>query len=484
MSQNTVQLHDYQIVAKNFLLQHPKAGLFLDVGFGKTLTTLATLAELGQAGQIAGHILVIAPKAIARSTWIDEMAKWGIQANYVSLIVNEKGKQLTKKKREELYEQIPTHPAAFYFINREMITNLIDWHLNPNNKNQFIKPWPFQTIIIDELQSFKSYNSGRFKALKKVCPFVTRFIGLTGTPTPNGLMDLWSEIYLMDGGQRLGHNITAYRNTYFNPGLVVNDNVVSWWPKTGAEEAIYDRVKDVVISIQNPNLKLPQVTYNDVYCYMSNDEMDMYKQLMKDNVLDLNNSSGDDIVIEAANAAVLSAKLSQMASGTLYLDDTLNYTVIHQRKLEQLEYIINNTGSPVLVAYHFKSDKIEILKYLTNLGIDARPFDGSPEMIHEWNTGNIPVMILQPAAAGHGINIQDGGHTLVWYTLPWSLEEYIQTCGRLNRQGQKYPVMIHHLMTHGTIDQRILKCINEKDMSERALLEAVSATMNTTALES
>ena len=472
-----IQLHDYQQVAKNFLMQHPKAGLFLDVGFGKTLTTLATLLELSARGQIQGHILVIAPKPIARSTWIDEMKKWGINAKCVSLIVNENGNQLTKAKREALYAQIPNEPPSFYFINREMVTNLIDWHFAPNNKYRMIRPWPFQTVIIDELQSFKSYSSQRFKSLKKVCPFITRFIGLTGTPTPNGLMDLWPEIYLMDEGRRLGKNISAYRNTYFDEEMVINGHPVSWTPKPGAEQLIYDKIKDVVISIQNPNLKLPPVTYNDVWCHMDADDMKLYKQFMKDKVLELANGTKDELVVEAANAAVLTAKLAQMASGTLYVDENQNYQIIHKKKLEQLEYIINNTGSPVLIAYHFKSDQIEIIKHLSGLGIDIRAFDGSPEMIHDWNTGQIPVMILQPAAAGHGINIQDGGHTLVWYTVPWSLEEYIQTCGRLNRQGQKHPVVIHHLLTEGTIDPKILRAIHDKDLSEKALMEAVSATI-------
>lgn len=466
-----INLHDYQIVAKDFLIQHPKAGLFLDVGFGKTITTLSALLEMAGMGLISGHILIIAPKAIARSTWIDEMAKWGINASYVSLIVNEKGKQLSKKKRLEIYEQISTHKPAFYFINKEMVTDLVQWHHN----NRL--PWPFQTVIVDELQSFKSYKSSRFKALKSVENQTKRFIGLTGTPIPNGLMDLWSEIYLMDGGQRLGKNITTYRNTYFNPGLVVNNNVVSWWPKYGAEDDIYDKIGDIVISIKNPNIQLPQVTYNDVYCYMDDDEMAQYKELMKEQVLDLKDKDGNDISVEAANAAVLSAKLSQMASGTLYIDEKLNYVTVHQRKLEQLEYIINNTNSPVLVAYHFKSDKEQIFDYLTNLKIDVRVFDGSPEMIHEWNQGSIQVMLLQPASAGHGINIQHGGHTLVWYTLPWSLEHYIQTCGRLNRQGQLHPVVIHHLITAGTIDKHILSAINKKDMSERALMDAVAASI-------
>ena len=289
-------------------MSHCKAGLFLDVGFGKTLTTLATLLELAQKGELHGHILIIAPKAIARSTWIDEMAKWGIQAMTVSLIVNSKGKNLTKNKRLELYQEIETHKPAFYFINRELITDLVNWHLD--NK----KKWPFPTVIIDELQSFKSYSSQRFKALKKIEPQITRFIGLTGTPVPNGLMDLWPEIYLMDGGARLGPNITAYRTTFFDPGLVVKNHVVSWNIKPGAEAEIYRRISDLVISVKNPNLKLPDVTYNDVYCYMTDDETALYKTLMKESVLELQNIRGDSFLVEASNAAVLSAKLSQMAS--------------------------------------------------------------------------------------------------------------------------------------------------------------------------
>lgn len=472
MAMPQIPLYNYQKVAKDFLLQHPKAGLFLDVGFGKTAVTLVTLMELAAKGLLSGHILVIAPKTIARSTWIDEMKKWGINANTVSLIVNENGKQLTKKKREELYENIASHPPAFYFVNREMITNLVDWH------KQHKRPWPFPTVVVDELQSFKSYASQRFKALKSVENQISRFIGLTGTPVPNGLMDLWPQICLMDGGLRLGKNITEYRTTYFDPGLAINGNVVSWNVKPGAEQAIYQRISDVVISIKNPDLKLPSVTYNDIICHMDDNEMAMYKALMKDRVLDIASTDGDNISVEAVNAAVLSSKLTQMASGTLYIDDALNYTVIHQHKLEHLQYIIDNTTSPVLVAYHFKSDKDQIMSYLTEKGYDVRPFDGSPEMIHDWNKGNIPVMLLQPASDGRGINIQEGGHTLVWYTIPWSLENYIQTCGRLNRQGQKYPVVIHHLITKGTIDNHILSAIRKKDMSEQALLDAVSATVN------
>ena len=467
-----IQLHDYQILAKNFLISHPKAGLFLDVGFGKTLTTLSALMELGQYNMLSPYILIIAPKAIARSTWIDEMEKWGINACYESLIVNEKGKQLSKDKRYQKYAEIASHPPAIYFINRELVVDLIQWHID--NK----KIWPFQTVIIDELQSFKSAKSQRFKYLKKISPYIHRFIGLTGTPQPNGLMDLWAEIYPMDNGMRLGRTISEYQRTFFTPGLMMNNVTVSWNPRPGAEQEIYSRIKDVVISVKNPDLKLPPVTYNDIYCYMDQKESDLYKEFVKEKIITIGDND-----ITAANAGVMQARLSQIASGTLYTgeDKTSScppYERIHTKKLEHLEYIINNTTSPILVAYHFKSDLAEISLYLSERNMPFKRFDGSPEMIHEWNAGLIPIMLLQPASAGHGINIQDGGHTLVWFTLPWSLEEYIQTNGRLNRQGQTHPVMIHHLLTHGTIDKRILSALKNKDLSERSLMDAVAMTIN------
>lgn len=544
-----IPLHDYQEIAKNFLLKTEKGGLFLDVGFGKTLVTLSTLEDLGMAGQLEGHILIIAPKAIARSTWIDEMDKWGIQANIESFIVDydperyaremaewtakmelrkkvqaiypnpcdlkknkgviidgvkyppskflmpkatetcafyknppkmpPKDRPLTKEQRLQKYADIDNHVPSFYFINRELICDLIDWLIA--NK----KPWPFPTVVIDELQSFKSYNAQRFKSMKLVMPFVKRFIGLTGTPIPNGLEDLWPEIYLMDGGKRLGKNITAYRNRFFYPGLTIDRNVVRWDIQPGAADVIYDLISDIVISIKNPSLKLPPVTYNNITVYMDSDEMEVYKTLAKENVIDLMADEGV-ATVEAVNPAILKAKLKQMASGTLYVNyDKDNgkkssdhkYTVIHRHKLEHLEYIVNNTGSPVLVAYHFVSDQKEILSYLKAKGIDVQVFDGSPDMMAKWNRREIPVMLLHPQSCGHGINIQKGGHTLVWYTVPDSLESYIQVNGRLNRQGQTEPVMIHHLLTAGTVDKGLLKALDNKTAEEQALLDAVAAVM-------
>lgn len=477
MSNSTAQpvvLHDYQQVAKDFIVTHPKSALFLDVGFGKTLITLTALQELASKNMISGHVLIIAPKAVARSTWIDEMKKWNICANTVSLLVNEKDKSLTKKKRYELYDAIATTPPSFYFINRDLIYDLVNYHVV--NK----KPWPFQTVVIDELHSFKSYASRRFKAMKAVSPYITRLIGLTGTPQPNGLEDLWAPIYLMDNGERLGKTITEYRTTYFNPGLVVKNVTVKWNPKPGSEALIYSKIKDLVMSVKNPSLKLPSVSHNEIRCHMSPDEMETYKSFMKEKILTDVVAGNEDAVVKASNAGVLSLKLSQMASGTAYIDGhdpkAQDYIVIHQRKLEHLEYVINNTNSPIIVAYHFKSEKDQIEKYLSAAGIDVQAFDGSPDMVHRWNAGEIQVMLIQPASAGCGINLQDGGHTLVWYTLPTSLEEYIQTCGRINRQGQKYPVVFHYLLVPGTIDARLLSNLQKKDMSERALIDAVSAT--------
>lgn len=470
------KLHDYQRIAKNFIMTHPKSGLFLDVGFGKTLITLSALLDLAMLGQISGHILIIAPKAVARSTWLDEMKKWNINANTVSLIINDKGKQLTKAKRIARYEEIASHPSAFYFINRELIADLVKWH--SDNK----RPWPFPTVVIDELHSFKSHSSQRFKAIKSVSGCISRLIGLTGTPKPNSLMDLWSQIYLMDGGQRLGKNITEYRNTFFYPGLAINGVTVKWNPKQGAEDEIYNRIKDLVISVKNPNIILPSITYNDINCYMSNDETDVYKSFVRDRVMTVTDNNGNESVAKASNAGVLVSRLSQMASGTIYINDTHEYIPIHQRKLEQLEYIINNTGSPILVAYFFKSDLDQITKYMKNAQIPTELFDGSSEMQARWNNGMIPVMLMQPASTGCGVNIQYGGHTLVWYTLPTSLEQYIQTNGRLARQGQNFPVMIHHLLTFGTIDRHNLHNLEKKDISEQALKAAVAATVDDIAM--
>lgn len=485
-----LELEPYQKQAKNFVINTPSCGLFLQPGMGKTAITLSALHDLAQQRAIYGHVLVIAPKNIARSTWIDEILKWDFNFRYKSLIVDENGKKLTKKQREELYVEALTAKPTIYFINRDLVKSLVDFYVDrdvkPNGQYRFSQGWIFKNIIIDELQSFKSYNSQRFTALKTIMPDVQRFIGLTGTPTPNGLEDLWSEIYLMDRGRRLGKNITTYRRTFFNTGRIVNGYPIEYIPKPGAEDEIYKRIKDIVISLKNTTLNLPPITYNDIYVHMTPSEQTLYKTFAKTQVLEVLGKNNETVEIVASNAAILTAKLSQIASGAIYMESGAErstapvYKVIHEHKLDQLEYIVNNTDSPVLVAYHFKSDKDMICKRFNSLkdAPDAVVFDGSPEMVHAWNDRKIPLMLIQPASAGFGLNLQSGGHTLVWYTISWSLEEYLQTIARLYRKGQPEPVIVHHLLTDKTIDKRILDRVIKKDANETNLLEAVRMALD------
>lgn len=457
-----IPLHDYQIFCKNFVLSRPYCGLFLKMGLGKTSIVLESLWEMNPTG----HVLIIAPKTVARCTWINEIRKWNLPFRCKSLIVNEKGKQLTKKKREEIYAAIPTDRPTVYFINRDMIAKLIDYF--PGNR------WPFPHVIIDESQSFKSYSAVRFKAMKTVRPFIRRLVLLTGSPMPTSMMDLWSQIWLLDMGQRLGKNITAYRNTYFLPGIISNGYPVTWRPQIGAEDTIFQKIGDIVVSMKNDFLKLPPLTYHNAMVSMEPDELKRYKAFAKDYVLELAN--GD--IIDAGNAAVLQGKLSQMASGAIYTDSkTHEYEIIHKNKLDMCKYIIDNTPDNVIVAYHFQSDLDMMLKYFAENDMEAKLFDGSPEMENAWNNKEIPIMLLQPAANGIGVNLQRGGATLIWYTLPWSLEEYEQTNTRIYRQGQQQPCVIHHLMTEHTVDTKILSALERKDDSQNALIEAVEATL-------
>lgn len=432
-----------------------------------THNTLITLMALWQA-QPSGHILVVAPKTVASSTWQNEIDKWGIPVRTQSLIVNERGNDLSKKKRLKLIDETLETPSSMYFINRELFTSLVD-NL-PMVHGEHV--WPFNTIIIDELQSFKNYTSQRTKALIKVAPIAERFIGLTGTPTPKDLMDLWSEIHFMDNGERLGKTITAYRRRWFRSTLIVNNYPVGWVPLPGAEDEIYSRISDLVISIKNPNIKLPPITYNDVHIKLSADEMKLYKNFAKESALEL----ADGNVVTAKNAGQLRIKLTQMASGTLYTEkgDPTKFMVIHEKKLDMCEYIINNSSHGTIVAYQFQADRAMLKKRFP----DAVIFDGSAQMQADWNDGKIPILLLNPASAGHGLNIQEGGHTLIWYTTPMNLEHYLQCNARLYRQGQKYPVTIHHLIADGTVDKANMALIASKDQSEAKLIDAVQAAVD------
>lgn len=467
-----VTLHDYQQAAVDFAVQHPKCGLFLDLGLGKTLISLAVLEKVYM--QETGHILIIAPKAIAKATWIGEIKKWGLNIPYKSLIVNEKGKELSRKKRLEAYKEAVNNPVrTIYFINRDILCDLIDNCPTVNNQ----KIWVYQTVIIDELQGFKSPDSKRFKAMKFVTPAVNRFIGLTATPTPKDISDIWSQIYLMDSGMRLGKNITAFRKSFMHPGYTNPQGVVcQWLPNNGAESVIYSLISDIVISMKNTNLKLPPIVFIDDIVYMSEDETKLYKKFVKDSVLEFE----PGVTATAVNAAVMSAKLQQLASGAIYtIDDngvpTGNYSVIHKQKLERLEYIRNNSDDNILIAYQFKSDADMIKKHFDALGLPCEIFDSdkSDEYIRRWDAGEIPTLLIQPAAAGFGLNFQYSGHTLVWYTQTFNLEHFLQTTGRLYRQGQTKTVYVHLIITDGTIDSHIVKVRKDKNQQMQQLLDAI-----------
>lgn len=467
-----VTLYDYQQKAVDFALKHPKCGLFLDLGLGKTLISLAVLETVYNFE--TGHILIIAPKSIAKATWASEIQKWGVKIPYKSLFSAENGKELSKKKRLEAYEEVFKNPVrTIFFINREMLCDLIE-HC-PKQNNAVV--WPFQTIIADELQSFKSPSSKRFIALKSVMPAVNRFIGLTGTPTPNGLEDIWSQIYLMDEGARLGKNITAFRSQYMHPGYRNQQGVVcSWEANPGADEIIYELISDTVISMRNTQLKLPPIVFIDDNVQMLPGEMEAYKYFVKNAVLSFDTNT----IATAQNAAVMSGKLQQLASGAVYTVDkdgksTGAYEIIHKAKLERLDYIRENSDDNILIAYNFKSDADMITKHFAEKKLPCEIFDSgkADKIIERWNAGKIKTLLIQPAAAGFGLNFQYGGHTLVWYTLPFNLENYLQTLGRVYRQGQTDTVYIHRIMTEKTIDYKVLRVLEEKNQELTKLLDAV-----------
>ncbi|MFD2024123.1 MULTISPECIES: DEAD/DEAH box helicase [Promicromonospora] len=560
-SPSAITLKPHQQQIHDFLVDHPFAGAWLGVGDGKTLTTLSVL----QTVRPMGHILVVAPVAIARSTWLDEIEKWGFPIRTKSLIVDENDRKLPKAKRLARFRDVFTDPPTMYFINQELLTRspqktcttckgagghgnhpclgcqsgLVDQMPIQSINGEDTIIWPFQTVIIDESQGFKSPTSNRFKALKQVRPAVTRLIELTGTPSPNGLDDLWSQVFLLDQGQALGQDIDAFRDRWFVAKMVPGTTRPARWdPTEGAEAEIHQAISHLVMSAQNTSLQLPALTIQDTNVTLPSDLLQAYKDFRRRLVLDVVNEAvmrkagaayddwlrtshepeaqvirthlstlaGDDrqvayrdfrqsmigdfvtdpdqaliSTVVAGNQGVLTSKLAQFASGTLYTADPDDpstagrYEVIHDKKLEMAEYLVrNNGGEPVLVAYHFRSDLEQLLARFKKAGLDARVFDGSRAMVRRWNTKQIPVMLLHPASAGHGLNLQDGGSTMIWYTLPFSLEHYLQTNGRLYRTGQTQPVTIHRLIAKGTQDERMPAVLAGKQQIQDDLIRAVS----------
>lgn len=442
--------HDYQRYAIDFILNHEEAAVLLDMGLGKTAITLTAIHSLCLDSFEVGRVLVIAPLRVARDTWPTEMQKWDhLRGLTCSVAVG------TAQERRAALMQ-PTH---MHIINRENVQWLIE---------ESGIPWQYDMVVIDELSSFKSHRTRRFRALLKVRSKIKRIVGLTGTPSSNGLMDLWAEFRLLDMGKRLGRFITHYRDEFFLPDRRNGMQVFSYKPKPGAETEIYRRIGDITISMKSTDyLKMPECVMNTVPVHLSEAERRIYRQLQKDLVVSL---AGTEI--DAQNAAALSGKLTQMADGAVYAEDG-RVLHIHDRKLDALEDLIEGAnGKPVLVAYWFKHDLARIQKRF-----DVREIKSSRD-IADWNAGRISVAAIHPASAGHGINLQAGGSTLIWFGLTWSLELYQQTNARLWRQGQQSDtVVIHHIITAGTIDEQIMAALERKDRTQAALIDAVKANL-------
>lgn len=438
--------HNYQQFATDFILNQSICCLMLDMGLGKTVITLTALWQLALDSFDVSRVLVIAPKRVAEDTWPKELAKWehltGLTSSLVLGSAAERKAALQKK-------------AFLYIINRENVTWLV--------KNHY---WDFDMVVIDELSSFKSNKAERFKAMKKVRPMITRIVGLTGTPAPNTLLDLWPQMYLMDMGQRLGRFVGGFRDRFFLPDKRNREIIYSYNPREGAEDAIYALISDICISMKAADyLDMPERIDNRIEVSMSPKERKLYDDFQKDMVL----SIGDE-ELDAVNAAALSNKLLQMANGAVYGEDK-KVIPIHDRKLDALEDLVEAAnGKPLLVAYWYKHDLQRIKARFKN----ARCIDTAKD-IDDWNAGKIPLALIHPASAGHGLNLQDGGCTIVWFGLTWSLELYQQLNARLWRQGQKHTVVIHHIVTKGTHDEDVMRALENKDTRQSALIEAVRA---------
>ena len=441
--------HEYQSYATEFILSHPISAVFLEMGLGKSVITLSAIFDLCLDSFLVCKVLVIAPLRVARDTWPAEINKWDhLKGLSYSVAVGTEKERIDALKKQ----------STLYIINRENV----DWLVHKSGI-----PFHFDMVVIDELSSFKSYGAKRFKSLLKVRPSVKRIVGLTGTPSSNGLMDLWAEFRILDLGQRLGRYISHYRNTYFKPDKRNAQIIFSYKPLSGAEEEIYKQISDITISMKSTDyLKMPEYVSNEVFVTLSEKEWKVYSDFKEDMVANL----GDE-EIDAVNAAVLSGKLLQMANGAVY-DSENKAHVIHDKKLDALEDLIEGAnGKPVLVAYWYKHD-LERIK-------DRFPVKQiqSSKDIEDWNDGKIPIAVIHPASAGHGLNLQSGGSTLIWFGLTWSLELYQQTNARLYRQGQKDTVIVHHIITKNTIDEDVLLALTKKEKTQDALIDAVKANL-------
>jgi len=445
--------YDYQQYAIDYIIRNKEAGIFLDMGLGKTVITLTAIDELMYNSFEVKRVLVVAPLRVARDTWSGECGKWDhLKHIKMSLILGDERERIRAINRN----------ADIYVINRENLAWLID---------HYGKSFPYDMVVLDELSSFKDPSSKRFRKMKSVRPFVKRIVGLTGTPAPNGLLDLWSQIYLLDRGKRLGKYISTYRNEYFLPDKRTGQVIYSYKPRPYAEREIYKKISDICVSMKAIDyIKMSDRVNNFIEVNMSKNEKALYDRLERDTLLPF--TDGD---IDAVNAAALATKLLQMANGAVY-DENKSVKHIHYKKLEALQDLYESAnGKPVLIFYTYKHDRDRIKALL---GKDVRVLDTAQDII-DWSNGDIKAAVAHPASTGHGLNLQAGGSTIIWYGLTWSLELYQQANARLWRQGQKDTVVVHHIITKDTIDEQVIRVIQKKERGQSALMNAVKARLRT-----
>lgn len=444
--------HKYQEYSIDWILNHERCGLLLPMGLGKTAPTLFAIEELMHDHFEILKVLVIAPPRVAMSTWSDEIDKWdGLHLTYSKVVGP------NKKKRIEALNQ----EADIYLVNNENLVWLIDYLREQG------KEWPFDMVVIDEWSKYKSSKTRGFRALKKIMPLTTRFVGLTGTPNPNGYTDLWSQMYLLDAGKRLSETLTAFRERFFVPGRRNGHVVYEWFLRDGAKDSIDKKMSDVCFSLSTEDwITLPERTDHIVEVELSESVMKKYKQFERDSILPLT----DDNAIVGVSAGVVTNKLLQFSNGAIY-DEDKNVVHIHDEKLDALDELLDQAnGQPVLVFYSFQHDYDRIKARHP----EAQKLDNE-EDLKKWNAGKIPLLVCHPASIGHGLNMQSGGNIIVWFGLTWSLELYLQANARLHRQGQQSKVFVYHIVAKGTVDNHVMKSLETKNMTQQSLLEALKA---------
>lgn len=448
--------HGYQSYCIKAIVELPYCGLFLDMGLGKTVITLTALHSLKYDRFCIKKALVIAPKKVAENTWTAEAAKWSHLKNLRLSVV------LGSAKEREAALSVN---ADVYIINRENTQWLVKYYGNH---------WPFDVVVLDESSSFKSHQAKRFRALKAVRPHIHRLIELTGTPSPHGLMDLWAQVYLLDGGKRLGRTITCYREMYFVPDKRNRTTIFSYAPKDGAADEIYKQIQDICISMKSEDyLQLPEMIIDDIPVALDQKAKKAYTELERTMLLTVD----DEQLVTATTAATLTGKLLQLCNGAVY-DEDGNVLQVHNCKMDAfMETIEQLNGQHVLVYYYYRHDRERILAALSKSNLRVRVYQGSQEE-KDWNDGNIDVLLAQPASCGYGLNLQNGGHHVIWFGLTWSLEEYQQANKRLHRQGQQFPVIVHRLIVQGGTDEDVIRSLESKDGSQEALLAALKARVD------